>query len=111
MLNYFSKTIAYLKSINLDSSDALDKKAHQLINDPVYYEKVSQALRRRFVRGASEVEGIDRGGRPTKIRREKAGGKYRYFVQGADGNWFVPEERIWVVAMYALWQESKKAKT
>lgn len=111
MLDYFSKTIAYLKSINLDSSDALDKKAYQLINDPLAYERASQALRRRFVRGASEVEAIDRGGRPTKIRREKSAGKYNYFVLGADGNWFIPEERIWVVAMYALWQESKKSRT
>ena len=60
-----------------------------------------------FVRGAEIVEGLDRGGRTTKIKREQAGGKYKYTVLGADGNWFEPEERIWVVAMYALWQSSK----
>ncbi|HJY64786.1 MAG TPA: hypothetical protein VJ455_11570 [Ignavibacteria bacterium] len=46
--------------------------------------------------------------RKTSIRRERAGGKYIYKVQGADGNWVEPDERIWVVSMYALWQDSRK---
>lgn len=108
MLDFFPKTIAYLQTINLSASDPLDQKAYQLISNPNLYEKASQALRRRFVRGASEVEGIDRGGRECKIKREKVGGKYKYLIQGADGNWFTPEERIWVVAMYNLWQDSKR---
>ncbi len=108
MLNYFPKTLEYLQSINLESSDKLDQKAFMLINDEVEYERVSQALRRRFSRGAVEVEGVDRGGRLTKIRREKLRGKYKYLVLGSDGNWSTPKERIWVVAMYALWQDFKK---
>ncbi len=108
MLDYFKKTITYLQNLDLSTADDLDKKANQLINDPLAYERASQALRRRFSRGAVEVEAIDRGGRFTKIKREKRGGKYRYFVQGADGSWSSPEERIWVVSMYALWQDSKR---
>lgn len=107
MRDYFKKTIAYLASLDLASADPLDKKANELLASEEVYERVSQALRRRFSRGASEVDGVDRGGRHTKIRREKVGGKYRYQVLGAEGNWATPEERIWVVAMYGLWQTSK----
>src|SRR3990172_7111470 len=107
MLVYFPKTLSYLNPLNLTSADPLDKKSHELLNDEASYERASQALRRRFVRGAMEVQAIDRAGRHTKIKREKVGGKYKYMIQGADGNWFGPEERIWVVAMYALWQGSK----
>ena len=109
MLDYFGKTTAYLSSIDLSSADPLDKKAHELINDETAYERASQALRRRFVRGADEVEGIDRGSRMSKIKREGTNGKYRYKIQGSDGGWFEPEERVWVVSMYALWQDSKQA--
>ncbi len=105
--NYFAKTIQYLSSIDLTNADPIDKKASELVNDEVKYEKASQALRRRFVRGAEVVAGIDRGGRKTGIRREKKGGKYSYLIEGADGSWNEPNERIWVVAMYALWQDSK----
>ena len=108
MLEYFGKTVQYLNSIDVSSSDLLDQKAHQLVNNENEYEKVSQALRRRFSRGANEVEAMDRGGRQTKVKRESQGGKYKYQIQGADGNWFEPEERIWVVAMYGLWQDSKR---
>jgi hypothetical protein len=45
--------------------------------------------------------------RLTKIRRDKKGGKYKYFIMGKDGMWTSPDERIWVVAMYALWQNNK----
>lgn len=107
MIDYFPKASAYLQSINLDSADPLDKKALVLLSDENIYERASQALRRRFVRGALEVEGVDRSGRRTKIKRVKDGGNYKYFVQGQDGNWFTTDERIWVVAMYALWQDTK----
>lgn len=106
--NYFVKTIQYLSTINLEHADPLDKKVNELVNDEKIYEKASQALRRRFVRGAEIVDGIDRGKRKTRIRREEKGGKYRYLIEGADGSWNEPEERVWVVAMYALWQDSKK---
>jgi hypothetical protein len=108
MLNTFPNTNSYLGSLDLASADNLDKKAHELLNDEAAYERASQALRRRFVRGADTVVGIDRGGKKTNIKREeKAKGKYDYFVQGQDGSWNKPDERIWVVAMYALWQKNK----
>jgi hypothetical protein len=104
MLN-FPKSKSYLESIDLSNADPLDKITQELLYDENKYERASQALRRRFVRGAEIVEGVDRGGVRTKIKREKIGGKYRYYVQGQDSSWNTPEERIWVVSMYALWQK------
>jgi hypothetical protein len=109
MLNsFFAKTHRYLSTLDLEKADPLDKKVSELINNENTYEKASQALRRRFVRGSQIVDGVDRGGRKTRIRREEKGGKYRYLLEGLDGSWNEPEERIWIVAMYALWQGSKK---
>ena len=107
MITYFPKALSYLQSLDLNTADALDKKAKSLIEDADAYERASQALRRRFVRGATIVDGIDRGARRTQIKRDEGGGKYVYSMQGSDGNWFQPEERIWIVAMYALWQDTK----
>ncbi|OGM20866.1 hypothetical protein A2714_00380 [Candidatus Woesebacteria bacterium RIFCSPHIGHO2_01_FULL_38_9] len=107
-MNYFVKTQSYLALVNPANADPLERKAKELLDDEITYEKASQALRRRFVRGAEVVEGVDRASRITKIKREKFGGKFKYTILGADGNWFEPEERIWVVAMYALWQDSKR---
>jgi hypothetical protein len=100
----FPTTYSYLQSIDISNADELDKMAYRLIGDPIAYERASQALRRRFVRGASVVNGIDRNGRETRIKRERSGGLYIYSVEGADGSWTSPDERIWIVAMYGLWQ-------
>lgn len=107
MISAFPKATEYLVSLKVESADPLDKKAYQLLHDEVAYERASQALRRRFVRGAELVDGVDRGGRLTKIKRTPYGKSYRYVVQGSDGNWSQPDERLWVVTMYALWQDSK----
>lgn len=107
MLN-FPNTKSYLESINLANADALDKITQELLYNEVKYERASQALRRRFVRGAQIVEGIDRGGVTTRIKRDRVGGKYKYYIEGQDGSWNAPDERIWIVAMYALWQKVKK---
>lgn len=103
----FPKTQSYIQGVNLTACDPIDKKVAELIADGAVYERASQALRRRFVRGAEMVGGIDRGGRKTRIRREGSRGKYKYSVEGSDSSWSEPAERIWVVAMYALWQERK----
>lgn len=108
MNNYFVKTAQYLSTLDLNSADAIDKKVHELLNNDGAYERASQALRRRFVRGADVVKGVERGGRETRIKRELKGRKYKYYIEGSDGSWVEPDERIWVVAMYALWQDSKK---
>jgi len=100
----FTNALTHLRNADLTNGDELDKIALGLLSDEAVYERASQALRRRFVRGASVVNGIDRAGRLTRIRREKQNGTYIYFIEGADGSWSTPEERIWVVAMYALWQ-------
>lgn len=102
----FSKSLSYLQNLDQTMMDPLDKISIELLQDPVKYERASQALRRRFVRGASLVPAIDRNNRTTSIKRERSGGTYIYFVQGIDGSWTSPDERIWVVAMYALWQSS-----
>lgn len=107
MITYFPKTQRHIESLDLTTGDALDRKVSELLKDEAAYERASQALRRRFVRGAVEVPGMDRGDRATKIKRVAAGGKYKYLLQGADGNWVEPDERIWIVAMYGLWQDGK----
>ncbi len=106
-MDTFPKARQYLQSINLALADDLDRMALKLIQDSDSYEKASQALRRRFVRGASEVECIDRGSYLSKIKREGDRGKYNYYVLTSDGKWIQPDERIWIVAMYALWQSKK----
>ena len=108
MKSSFPKAAQYLDNIDAATADKLDVIAKELISDEEKYERPSQALRRRFSRGAGMVEGMDRRGRKTRIKRETFGGKYKYFIEGADGNWAEPDERIWIVAMYALWQASKK---
>lgn len=102
----FKKTRDYIATLNLATADPLDCMIASLLDDEAKYERASQALRRRFVRGAYMVPAIDRGGRFTNIKREGKGKSYEYFVQGLDSSWSSPDERIWVVAMYALWQES-----
>jgi hypothetical protein len=105
---FFYKTQTYLSGLQIQSADDLDKTASHLLHDEDAYERASQALRRRFVRGADVVYGVDRGNRLTKIKREVEGGLYKYLIEGTDGTWSQPEERIWVVAMYALWQKQHK---
>jgi len=107
-MNNFPKTKTYLDNINIINCDNLDKITKELLYDNSSYERASQALRRRFVRGAEIVNGIDREGRLTRIKRLKLGGKYKYYIEGTDGSWNEPDERIWVVSMYALWQKSRK---
>lgn len=107
-MTLFPKTSSYLQTIDVNIAEPLDKVAKALLNDEIAYEKASQALRRRFARGAEFVEAIDRGTRIARIKRLKLGGKYRYYIEGEDGSWNEPEERIWVVAMYALWQKNTR---
>lgn len=108
MVTSFPQANGYLFKLDIETADPLDQTAFDLISDEAAYERASQALRRRFARGAEKVEAIDRAGRSTWIKRELNGtNKYKYFVEGSNGEWFEPEERIWVVAMYALWQKRK----
>jgi len=108
MQNSFPKTSGYVNSLDLSHADELDKLTKSLLDDIILYERASQSLRRRFVRGAETVNAIDRGGRKTKIKRVGENGKYRYFVEGSDGSWSEPQERIWIVSMFALWQKNKR---
>ena len=107
MINSFPKASSYLSSLDMTHSDDLDKLSKDLLENPEHYERVSQSLRRRFVRGAETVSGIDRGGKRTRIKRVGENGKYRYFIEGSDGSWSEPDERIWIVSMFGLWQKSK----
>jgi hypothetical protein len=106
----FPNTASYLAGIDINTADPLDKKANELLYDNAAYERASQALRRRFVRGAEYVEGVDRGDRAARIKRVREGNTYSYYIEGADGSWNKPEERFWVVAMYALWQDNRGIK-
>lgn len=109
MKDIFPNTASYIDSLAEGSFDQLDVLIKEFLEDEDAYERASQALRRRFSRGAEEVEALDRGKRLTKIKRELRGGRgnYIYSIQGEDGKWSTPDERIWIVAMYGLWQRSK----
>lgn len=106
----FPKAWAYLNTIDSETSDQLDMYAKKLMLDEKAYDRASQALRRRFSRGAQTIEAIDRGGRTTRIKRDISGGSYIYSIEGSDMSWSTPDERIWVVAMYCLWQEHRLHK-
>lgn len=108
MTDPFPKAKNYVNTLDMGHADDLDKTCKALLDDEATYERASQSLRRRFVRGAELINGIDRGGRKTKIKRVGENGKYRYFIEGTDGSWSEPQERIWVVSMFALWQKSKR---
>lgn len=108
MIDTFPQTSSYINALDVTHCDDLDIITKVLLEDPNAYERASQSLRRRFVRGAETVNGIDRGGRKTKIKRVGENGKYRYFIEGSDGSWSEPQERIWVVSMFALWQRNKR---
>ncbi len=108
MHNTFPKTSSYINSLDLSHLDPIDLTVKNLLEDESVYERASQSLRRRFVRGSEWVYAYDRGGIKTKIKRVGDNGKYRYFVQGKDGSWSEPQERIWIVAMFALWQKNKR---
>lgn len=108
MSDTFPKTINYITSLDTTHCDDLDLVTKNLVENEADYERASQALRRRFVRGSETVPAIDRGNRKTKIKRVGENGKYRYFIEGADGSWSEPQERIWVVSMFALWQRKRK---
>jgi hypothetical protein len=107
MESTFPKSSKYINSIDMAYADELDKITKTLLQDQYIYEKASQSLRRRFVRGSEYVFGIDRGNRKTRIKRVGENGKFRYFIEGVDGKWSEPQERIWVVSMFALWQKNK----
>ncbi len=108
MLDTFPKTLNYINSLDTQHADGLDIITKELLENINAYEKASQSLRRRFIRGADMVYGIDRGSRKTRIKRVGENGKYRYFIEGNDGSWSEPQERIWVVSMFALWQRNKR---
>lgn len=104
----FPKTHNYITSLDMTHCDELDQVTKELMENEAGYERASQALRRRFVRGAQNVSAIERGNRKTKIKRTGENGKYRYFIEGVDGSWSEPQERIWVVSMFALWQRKRR---
>ncbi len=108
MVLAFPRTAAYLKSIDVDRSDALDLIVWEMMLDKKKFEELADALGRKFRHGRGEVPAWDRGERKTVVRRQAGGAdKYRYFVLGADGNWGELEERVWVVGMVELYKKRK----
>ncbi len=100
------KTYAYLKGLNIDGADPIDKAAWELVNDVRRWELVTKSINDRFITGVPIIGGIDRGGRLTKIKRVLRNDGRHYLIQGVDGSWSEPEEKVWVWAMVELQRKS-----
>jgi hypothetical protein len=100
------KAYAYLKNLNMDGADAIDKTAWDLINDVRRWELVTKSINDRFITGVPMIPGIDRGGRLTKVKRVLRNDGRHYLIAGVDGSWSEPEEKVWVWAMVELQRKS-----
>ncbi|HJZ04441.1 hypothetical protein A2634_03065 [Candidatus Amesbacteria bacterium RIFCSPHIGHO2_01_FULL_48_32] len=109
MVRRFPKAQNYLDTVDWMRADELDRIARELLNDGAFFERVDDVLGRKFRHGKTETTGMDRDGRLAKIRRETLQGKwFRYMIEGANGQWYEPEEKIWVLAMVELFRRRKK---
>ena len=105
----FPKAQSYINSLDLGRADELDRIVKELLDDGVVYERVDDVLGRKFRHGKDTASGMDRDGRLAIIRREVVAGRwFRYLIQGANGGWYEPEEKIWVLAMVELARRRKK---
>ena len=100
------KAYAYLKNLNMDGADPIDKSAWELVNDVRKWELVTKSINDRFITGVPTIPGIDRGGRLTKIKRVLRNDGRHYLIAGVDGSWSEPEEKVWVWAMVELQRKS-----
>ena len=106
VIKFCPKSAAYLKSIDITKADPLDQLAWELLNDVHRWELVTKSINDRFIKGMETIPGVDRGGRITKIRRVMKPDGRHYLIQGRDGSWTEPDEKVWVWAMVEL--ERKK---
>ena len=100
------KAYAYLKNLNMDGADPIDKSAWEIINDVRRWELVTKSINDRFITGVPVIQGVDRGGRLTKIKRVLRNDGRHYLIQGVDGSWSEPDEKVWVWAMVELQRKS-----
>lgn len=82
--------------------DELDGMVARLVGSYLDANRVRKAMDERFNKGAEFVVGIDRGGRLVRIKRIQERMKRRYLVEGRDGSWHEPEEKVWAMAMFEL---------
>ncbi len=80
----------------------MDKMVRRLVQSYGDANRVRKAMDERFNKGVRVVPAIDRNGRVTKIRRVGDLGKRRYQIEGTDGSWYEPEEKVWALAMFEL---------
>ena len=109
MVRNFPKARDHVNKLDLSRADELDRIVKELLDDGVLYEKTDDVLGRKFRHGKDTAAGMDRDGRTALIRRENVNGRwFRYLIQGANGVWYEPEEKIWVLAMVELARRRKK---
>ncbi|OGC93249.1 hypothetical protein A3D85_00445 [Candidatus Amesbacteria bacterium RIFCSPHIGHO2_02_FULL_47_9] len=102
----FKKTLGYVTNLG-GGGDELDRMVAFLVNSYQDANRVRKALDERFNKGAEFVVGMDRGGRLVKIKRVMEYGKRKYLVEGTDGQWHEPEEKVWAMAMFELGRSNK----
>lgn len=102
----FHKTRKYLLGL-VSGGDELDKMVARLVYSNQDANRVRKALDDRFNKGATDVRGVDRGGRETKIRRTGELGARKFEIMGKDGVWHEPEEKVWAYAMFELGRGKK----
>lgn len=103
-MGVFHKTKKYLMGLT-KGGDELDKMVARLVASYQDANRVRKALDERFNKGAQMVPGVDRGGRKTKIRRVGGIGARKYLIEGSDGKWYEPEEKVWAYAMFELYRK------
>lgn len=100
-MGIFKRASEYVDKLS-GTGDALDRMVAKLVRSYQDANRVRKALDERFNKGALFVVGIDRGGGLTKIKRVGPEGRRRYLIEGKDGSWYEPEEKIWAMAMFEL---------
>ena len=105
-MGYFRKTKDYVDKLG-GRGDDLDQMVAKLVNNYLDANRVRKAMDERFNKGAEFAVGIDRGGRLVRIKRVQERMKRRYLVEGQDGSWHEPEEKVWALAMFELGRRKK----
>ena len=105
-MGYFRKTKDYVDKLG-EMGDDLDRMVVGLVKSYQDANRVRKAMDERFNKGAEFVVGVDRGGRLVRIKRIQERMKRRYLVEGLDGSWHEPEEKVWEMAMFELGRRKK----
>ncbi len=101
----FPSAVKYLESLP-EKTDPLDIVAWDLLCRRKVMERAAAAMEKKFEKGAEFVNGVDRGGRKTRIKKDGD----LFLIEGADGGWYQVAESVWVWAMVEVEKLLRKKK-